>query len=363
LLAESELVVCADRNRFKYLWSAEHHTLTEYSHLAASDVWLGYLASQTEFIHLGAGIFHLSPRVNHPIRNAERAALLDHLTNRRFEFGTGRGAGSHELAAFGVKDPSSTRAEWDEVVWEIPRMWEREDYTFFGDSFTVDTPHNVLPKPYAPGHPAIWVACGNPGTYVKAGSLGLGALALGAGSLEAMKPLVAGYKEAIGECANPVGQFANDNFMTAGVGICAPTHEKAREIALRPERNYIISLVALYHDSFPRWEGMAIWPEQPPLLKPEDIDPMIEAGFMVCGSPDEVCEQLRRFEAAGVDEVSYAVPGPGMTQDESLEFLELFGKYVIPELDSDPVHSTTRYREQAVPKYGRFADAGSSPRA
>jgi len=56
--------------------------------------------------------------------DAQRVAMLDHLTNRCFEFGTGRGAGSHEVATFDIQDASSTRAEWDEVIREIPRMWE-----------------------------------------------------------------------------------------------------------------------------------------------------------------------------------------------------------------------------------------------
>ena len=49
-------------------------------------------------IHLSSGIFNLSPRANHPVRTAERVAMLDHLSEGRFEFGTGRGAGSHEVA-------------------------------------------------------------------------------------------------------------------------------------------------------------------------------------------------------------------------------------------------------------------------
>ena len=99
------------------------------------------------------------------MRYAERAAMLDHFTNRRFELGTGRGAGSHELASFNIMDKNSTKPEWEEVVQEIPRMWEQVDYTFDGEHFTVPTPHNVLPKPYGKGHPPIWVACGNPPTF------------------------------------------------------------------------------------------------------------------------------------------------------------------------------------------------------
>ena len=34
--------------------------------------------------------------------------------------------------------------------------------------------------------------------------------------------------------------------------------------------------------------------------------------------------------------------------------IELFGTQVIPEFDKDPVHSTTRMREAARPKYERW---------
>src|SRR5918992_3460158 len=175
LRAEADLVECADRHGWKYVWVVEHHALTEYSHMSASDVFMGYLARSTERIHLGSGIFNLSPRVNHPVRNAERVAMLDHLSGGRFEFGTGRGAGSHEIATFNIFDSNSTRPEWDEVVRELPRIWAQEDYTFQGNHFSVDRPHNVVPKPYGKGHPPIWVACGNPATFGKAGNLGIGA--------------------------------------------------------------------------------------------------------------------------------------------------------------------------------------------
>jgi alkanesulfonate monooxygenase SsuD/methylene tetrahydromethanopterin reductase-like flavin-dependent oxidoreductase (luciferase family) len=350
-LHEAALVEHADRHAWKYVWTAEHHTLTEYSHLAASDVWMGYLAHATERIHLGAGIFNLSPRVNHPIRNAERAALLDHLSEGRFEFGTGRGAGSHELSAFMVKDPDSTRAEWDEVVREIPRMWERTDYTFFGDHFTVDTPHNVLPKPHGAGHPAIWLACGNPATFAKAGAHGIGALGFTFAPVHDMKPHVDAYKEALAGCTDPVGQFVNDNVLIANGVICMETRERAREVALRPGRGYIGSLVNLYHDTFPKPPGAAVWPTQPPPLTPEALDQLIAIGVMLCGSPEDVCEQLASYERVGFDQIAFAVPGPGLSADEDFEMVELIGRRVIPEFDRDPVHRTTRFRATARRKF------------
>jgi alkanesulfonate monooxygenase SsuD/methylene tetrahydromethanopterin reductase-like flavin-dependent oxidoreductase (luciferase family) len=135
LMKEMELIQAADRNNWKYVWLSEHHTLTEYSHMSSNEVVAGYLAGTTQRIHIGSGIFNLTPRVNHPVRTAEKVAMLDHLTNRRFEFGTGRGAGSHEVATFNIHDPASTKADYYEVLPEIVRMWEQKDYTYQGRSF------------------------------------------------------------------------------------------------------------------------------------------------------------------------------------------------------------------------------------
>ena len=50
--------IAADKAGFKYSWVTEHHFLTEYSHLSANEVFLGYLAAATSRIHLGSGIFN-----------------------------------------------------------------------------------------------------------------------------------------------------------------------------------------------------------------------------------------------------------------------------------------------------------------
>ncbi|MDI2132976.1 LLM class flavin-dependent oxidoreductase, partial [Yinghuangia seranimata] len=165
-------------------------------HMSAPEVAMGYVAAKTERIHLGTGINSLSPRKEHPVRFAERAAMLDHITEGRFEWGTGRGAGSHEVASFNIMDTNSTKAEWDEVSREIVRMWEQYDYSFHGEHFTVPTPHNILPKPYGHSHPPIWMACGNPGSFAKAGSLGIGAIAFNFEPIYNLKGRIEAYKEA-----------------------------------------------------------------------------------------------------------------------------------------------------------------------
>ena len=133
LMRELEYTILADKHNWKYAWFGEHHALTEYSHMSAGEVCIGYCAAATERIHLGSAIVSLPPRKEHPVRIAERAAMLDHITGQRYEFGTGRGAGSHEVATFNIMDTNETKAEWDAVIHEIPKMWRQEDYEYHGD--------------------------------------------------------------------------------------------------------------------------------------------------------------------------------------------------------------------------------------
>ena len=86
----------------------------------------------------------------------------------------------------------------------------------------------------------------------------------------------------------------------------------------------------------------------------ELLDMLIEGGYMLCGTPEEVCEQVVRYQDVGCDQVVFGMPGEGIEHEEILEMIELFGDVVIPEFDKDPVHSTTRYREAAVRRFPEF---------
>ena len=356
LTREAEYAIVADRHNWKYAWFGEHHSLTEYSHLSAPEVMMGYVAARTERIHLGSAITSLPTRKEHPVRIAERAAMLDHLTGRRFEFGTGRGAGSHELRTFNVLDPNDTKAQWDEVIHEIPRMWEQRDYDFAGEHFTVPGPHNILPKPYGPGHPPLWVACGNPPTFAKAGAHGIGAIAFNFEPIHNLKGRVEAYKEAIQNPTDQIGQFKNDNVMMTNAVVCLKDRDRAREIAMSAGRGYLVTMVNLYHDTMPKSPDAITWPSAPIQVPwtEELLDQLIEGGYMLCGTPEEVCEQVVRYQDVGCDQVVFGMPGEGMEHEEILEMLELFGDVVIPEFDRDPVHSTTRYREAAQPRFDMF---------
>jgi len=358
IMREIEYAIHGDSHNWKYAWFGEHHGLTEYSHMSAPEVVMPYVAHSTQRIHVGSAIMNLSPRVNHPVRNAERVAMLDHVTSNRYEWGTGRGAGSHEIATFNILDSNSTKAEWEEVIQQIPRMWEQKDYQFAGDHFTVPTPHNILPKPYGQGHPPIWVACGNPPTFSRAGELGIGAIAFNYEPIFKMKGRVDSYKQAVADCTQPLGQYKNDQIMMTNAVICLSDRKRARQIAMGMGRGYQYTMVALYHDTMPRKEGTPVWPQHPTAIPNEDVlDQIIAAGYMLCGEPDEVCEQVAKYQAVGCDQLAFGLPADGMSHEESLEMIELFGDKVIPEFDTDPMHATTRARMQAQPRFPAFSEA------
>ena len=80
IMDEVAFVVAADAAGFKYSWASEHHFLTDYSHLSDSESFLSFCAARTSNIHMGSGIFNITPPANHPARIAERVAMLDHLS-------------------------------------------------------------------------------------------------------------------------------------------------------------------------------------------------------------------------------------------------------------------------------------------
>ena len=348
LMNDLEIVQAADRAGFKYVWVTEHHFLDEYSHLSANDVVLGWLAHATERIHLGSGIFNPLAQVNHPAKVAERVAMLDHLSGGRFEFGTGRGAGSHEILGFlhrdGITDTSATREMWEETIGEFSKMWLQEEYPGFEGKWWSLPPRKILPKPWKKPHPPMWYAAGNTSSYAMAARKGLGVLGFSVGSIDELAPVMQAYKDEIPK-AEPVGAFVNDNIMVTTTAFVDEDRETAFRNAVGSAMPYLQTNVYRYHDTFPHPDWVPPWPAVLPDFTREQVEDMASVG-LVCGTPDEALEQCRRWEAAGADQLVF---GSGMQEhDQMLETIRLIGEHVIPKIDKDPVHRTTRQREAAA---------------
>jgi alkanesulfonate monooxygenase SsuD/methylene tetrahydromethanopterin reductase-like flavin-dependent oxidoreductase (luciferase family) len=349
LMNELELVQAADRAGFKYVWLTEHHFLDEYSHLSANDVVAGWLAHATERIHIGSGIFNPLPQVNHPAKVAERVAMLDHLSGGRFEFGTGRGAGSHEILGFlhreGITDTNVTKDIWEDVIAEFPKMWLQDTYEGYEGKYWSLPPRKILPKPWKKPHPAMWYAAGNPASYAMAARRGLGVLGFSVGAIDELAPVLAAYKAEIPN-AEPIGAFVNDNIMVTSGAYVAEDRETAARAMVAARPTYLQSNVFRYHDTFPRPDWVPPWPNLIPEPTLEDARAVIGAPGSVVGDPDDALKACREWESAGADQLVF---GQGMlSQAEALETIRLLGEHVIPKIDTDPVHRTTRMRDAAA---------------
>ncbi len=351
LMNDIECVLAADRAGFKYVWVTEHHFLDEYSHLSANDAVLAYLAHATERIHLGSGIFNPLPQVNHPAKVAERVAMLDHLTGGRFEFGTGRGAGSHEILAFlpDMTDLSKTREIWEDVIAEFPKMWLQDEYEGYEGTYWSMPPRKVLPKPWKKPHPPMWYAAGNVTSYEMAARRGLGVLGFSVGSIQELEPVMKAYKKAI-EDPEPVGAFANDNIMVTTAAFVSEDEQAAVDSATAPHNNYLVSNVFRYHDTFPHPPEIPSWPDLIPDMTVDQVPYAREQGSII-GDPDHALDQCRRWQDAGCDQLVFGVGSA--RHEDTLEMIRLMGEHVIPKIDTDPVHRTTRLREAAAGQAGR----------
>ena len=164
---------------------------------------------------------------------------------------------------------------------------------------------------------------------------------------EALKPLIDIYKTTI-EDADPVGGYVNNNVMvTTAMTVMEDGDGRARSFR-NNQTGYHTSLVAKYLDSFPQAAGIDKTPKLAPPLPLEQVNTAIAAGAIAVGTPDEAIATMRNYEAIGADQVSFGLLSDDTPFDAAIESVETFGKFVLPEFDKDPVHSTTRQREAQV---------------
>lgn len=213
-----EQAVLADELGYGCWWQVEHHGAEEFSLSSAPELLLAALSQRTSRIRLGHAAV-LAPRaINHPIRIAERAAMLDQLSGGRAEIGLTRST-PPEWRLFGA-DPAAVREETSDAFDVVPRMWTGDTSASGGV--------RVIPAPYQKPHPPLWQAASSPASFEEAGRRGVGVLGTTLWEpLERVARLVGLYREAAAACTDPVGAFVNDQIAFFTFVHCAETDEEA----------------------------------------------------------------------------------------------------------------------------------------
>ena len=368
-----EQCILADQMGFDAVWFVEHHFLTTFSMSPCPEIILSALATQTKRIRLGFGVVVLP--YHHPVRVAERIAMLDHISHGRVEFGTGRSA-PYEQTGMGI-DPRLTREMWEESLTMIPKIWESSTFEWEGRFWNVP-PREVLPKPYQKPHPPIWVAALQPATYQLAAKKGIGVMALGINAPSVLEPHIKAYREEIKK-AEPVGAAVNNQWLSSCFGYCGEDNDQARELCAKslktffgPGRPYVQDQKDLYSRLLEQWGGVPDHLAQnfaryvnveaqvegsnggapqfdlsggsalaQRLWEEFDADTMDDRAIIVAGDPESCINAVKVHEATGVDQIQFLMATETIGHKEVMKSIEMFGKHVIPAFQKESIGLTS----------------------
>jgi alkanesulfonate monooxygenase SsuD/methylene tetrahydromethanopterin reductase-like flavin-dependent oxidoreductase (luciferase family) len=324
----------ADELGFDSVWAVEHHFLEEYSHCSAPEVTLAAIAAQTQRIRVGHGAVVCVPEMNHPIRVAERAAVLDIVSNGRLEFGTARSSTWTELGGFNV-DPDETKKTWDEFVRVLPKLWAPGPTRWDGRCFSMPE-RNVLPKPIQDPHPPLWVTVTSPGTELDAAERGIGCLGVAAASYQEQERRTIEFHKRIQQC-DPISSVVNDQVSTLNFLFCHEDPKKAAETGMRMVGTFGLANSHLLwtREAFPTRAYQSLANLAPASSRKgggnNPSDPYgIPEGVCV-GEPKRLVEAIKHWESIGIDGLNFLLNGlETVPQQEVLDSLRLFAREVMP---------------------------------
>jgi alkanesulfonate monooxygenase SsuD/methylene tetrahydromethanopterin reductase-like flavin-dependent oxidoreductase (luciferase family) len=150
------------------VWLAEHHFSPDRSVLASPLVIASAIAARTSRIRIGLAV-QVLPLTN-PLRIAEEAATVDHISKGRFNFGIGRSGLTKYYQGYNVPYAES-RARFLEALDIITKAWRQERFSHEGTYFSFHDV-TVVPKPYQQPYPPLRVALASPDTFSLIGSMG-----------------------------------------------------------------------------------------------------------------------------------------------------------------------------------------------
>jgi alkanesulfonate monooxygenase SsuD/methylene tetrahydromethanopterin reductase-like flavin-dependent oxidoreductase (luciferase family) len=341
-------VELADKLGIDYVWEVEHHFLEEYSHSSAPEVFLAAASQRTSRIRLGHGIVQLPLGFNHTARVAERVATLDLLSDGRVEFGTGESSSEAELGGFEV-DRNTKRDQWEEALDAVTRMFVEEPFAGIQGKYLTMPPRNVVPKPLQKPHPPLWVACSRRETIHLAATKGIGALSFSFIEPAQAKEWVDDYYATVqSELCVPGGFAVNPQVACVIPFMCHEDEETAIDRGLDGGHFFGYSLGHYYVFGNHIPGKTNVWDEfqERRSLLGFDRNVAAQTGQVLgaqllqeglgslrgaIGTPDQIRELIRGYEAAGVDQLIFVSQAGKNKHEHICESLELFAREVMPE--------------------------------
>jgi alkanesulfonate monooxygenase SsuD/methylene tetrahydromethanopterin reductase-like flavin-dependent oxidoreductase (luciferase family) len=321
----------AEQMGFDSIALSEQHVALGGISSSAPEVVFGYLAAVTSRVKLRSAVTLMPQRINHALRNAERLAVTDILSNGRMEFYGGRANTTIAMRAFNV-DPSETLAQMEEGIALLRKSMREDIFTFEGKYYQVP-PRMLVPKPLQKPHPVIGIAATSERSHSWAGSEGLAVMSSCIyQGWEAQTKLLDAYQKAWKRDEfGPLDRPRMGIPLFFGIG---PTDQKAKDDFAEPLMHY----ARISTDAYPRLaklaDDYAYMSESIPSMERagRDWDYLLNhSATTVCGSPETVIRQIEQYQALGVDEVLLHLDS--VPHEKIMEAIDMVGRYVIPHFN------------------------------
>lgn len=315
-----EMVQMADVGGFNIVWAAEHHAL-EMTIAPNPFQILTWWATHTDNIRLGSAVAVAA--YWHPINLAGEAAMLDVISGGRLEFGIGSGAYQREFDRMrpGLLQSDAWR-HMQEMLPVVKALWAG-DYAHDGAVWQFPTATSV-PKPLQPD-PRVWVAARSPITFDYAVKNGCHVMSW---------PIARPFAE-----AELYAQQLTDT-VAANQGAERPIFALMRHTAVYDSADdWMVPVIAaqrqlgqfenLFKNLGDVDNGFAKQLSLDQVRNRDEYEPENLTENLMFGTPDQIIQKLRRYEALGVDEfIYYASLGLGLKEQK--RSMELFCNEVIP---------------------------------
>ena len=317
--AQLRQMVRSEELGYDNIWLTEHHFLDDGYPPGLLPI-AAAIAARTERIRIGTFVILLP--FHHPLRIAEDAAIVDIISNGRFDLGLGQGYRLEEFETFCI--PRKERGpRLEEGVEIIRRAWTETGFSIDG-RFTKLRNVNLQPRPVQQPHPPIWLAARGPKSIARAGRLGYHFMGTGGADQQQ------NYDEALRAAGRRVEDFSLAQLLVVFV---APTRDKAYDIA----EHYVHYMLSSYGE----WMGKAadlptdaLMRNIPPVEKLRE--PEVARFFgesVIIGTPDEAIRALDTYRShTRFTHLVMCMQLPGMAFEDGTRSMELFAKEVLPHL-------------------------------
>ena len=299
------------------LWLGESHFRPQRAVLASPLVCASAVAARTKRIRVGLAV-QVLPLAN-PLRVAEEAAIVDHISEGRLLFGVGRSSFLESYQGYNV-DYAESREIFLESLEIIQRAWAEETFSYAGKYYQFRDV-NVVPKPYQKPHPPIRVAVESRDTFALVGQLGLPIFIRHQMDIPELQDLLQQYQEA----RHAAGFSGPNDVILQIAAYVAETAEKARsepEVSTMRQRRLVRETLHKTGDqeAFERLRR----------LSEASYDDVLRR--VAYGTPEGVVERLQEYrETLGITGVSLDVnPGGQLPYERVVHSVHLLTEKVMP---------------------------------